>query len=60
MFSYLLKAKSILSKTRTGPVLLRMVRGCPAKRQNMDPATAVPRKLSSTPWSIGGSGCTKL
>lgn len=35
---------------RMGPVLLRMMRGCPEKRQNKDPAMAVPRKLSITPW----------
>lgn len=47
--SYLLKEKSRHSKTSTGPVLLRMVRGWPAIRQKAAPATAVPRKLSSTP-----------
>lgn len=35
---------------RMGPVLLRMIRGCPEKRQNNAPAMAVPRKLSITPW----------
>lgn len=35
---------------RMGPVLLRMMRGCPEKRQNKKPAMAVPRKLSITPW----------
>lgn len=35
---------------RMGPVLLRMMRGCPEKRQNKEPAMAVPRKLSITPW----------
>lgn len=49
VFSYLLKEKSRRSKTSTGPVLLRMVRGWPAIRQKAAPATAVPRKLSSTP-----------
>jgi len=39
------------SKTRTGPVLLKMVRGWPEKRQKMKPVKAVPRKLSSTPCS---------
>ena len=48
-FSYLLKEKSRRSKTSTGPVLLRMVRGWPAVRQKAAPVTAVPRKLSSTP-----------
>lgn len=48
--TYLLKSKSSFSKMRMGPVLLRMMSGCPAKRQNMEPAIAVPRKLSMTPW----------
>ena len=48
-FSYLLKEKNRCSKTSTGPVLLRMVRGWPAIRKKAAPATAVPRKLSSTP-----------
>lgn len=47
---YLLKEKSRRSNTSTGPVLLRIVRGWPAIRQKAAPATAVPRKLSSTPW----------
>ena len=34
---------------RMGPVLLSMMRGCPEKRQNKEPAMAVPRKLSITP-----------
>lgn len=48
--SYLVKEKSRRSNTSTGPVLLRIVRGWPAIRQKAAPATAVPRKLSSTPW----------
>lgn len=48
--SYLLKEKSRRSNTSTGPVLLRIVRGWPPIRQKAAPATAVPRKLSSTPW----------
>ena len=47
--THLLKLKRSLSKTSTGPVLLRMVRGWPASRQNTAPVSAVPRKLSSTP-----------
>lgn len=47
--THLLKLKRSLSKTRTGPVLLRMVSGCPASRQNTAPVRAVPTKLSSTP-----------
>lgn len=37
---------------RMGPVLLRMMRGCPEKRQNKLPAMAVPRKLSMTPCCV--------
>lgn len=37
---------------RMGPVLLRMMRGCPEKRQNKLPAMAVPRKLSITPCCV--------
>lgn len=37
---------------RMGPVLLRMMRGCPEKRQNKLPAIAVPRKLSITPCHV--------
>lgn len=48
--TYLLKSKRSFSKMRMGPVLLRMMRGCPEKRQNKKPAMAVPRKLSITPW----------
>lgn len=48
-FAYLLKLKRSRSKTRTGPVLLKIVSGWPAKRQNIAPVTAVPRKLSNTP-----------
>lgn len=48
--TYLLKSKRSFSKMRMGPVLLRMMRGCPEKRQNKEPAMAVPRKLSITPW----------
>lgn len=51
--TYLLKLKSNRSKTRTGPVLLRMVSGWPASRQKTPPAIAVPRKLSSTPCAHG-------
>lgn len=47
--TYLLKLKSSRSNTRTGPVLLRMVRGWPASRQKTPPVMAVPRKLSNTP-----------
>lgn len=46
----MLKSKRSFSKMRMGPVLLRMMRGCPEKRQNKEPAMAVPRKLSITPW----------
>lgn len=48
--TYLLKSKRSFSKMRMGPVLLSMMRGCPEKRQNKEPAMAVPRKLSITPW----------
>ena len=48
-YTYLLKLKRSLSKTRTGPVLLKIVSGWPAKRQKTAPETAVPRKLSNTP-----------
>jgi len=51
MIKNLLKLKSSLSNTSTGPVLLRMISGCPARRQKMAPETAVPRKLSSTPFT---------
>lgn len=47
--TYLLKSKSSFSKIRMGPVLLRMMRGCPAKKQKTEPAIAVPMKLSITP-----------
>lgn len=47
--TYLLKLNRSLSKTKTGPVLLRIVSGWPAKRQKRAPVTAVPRKLSNTP-----------
>lgn len=47
--THLLKLKSSRSKTSTGPVLLRMVRGWPANRQNTAPVNAVPKKLSNTP-----------
>lgn len=40
---------------RMGPVLLRMMSGCPAKKQNTEPAMAVPRKLSMTPWGRRGA-----
>ena len=49
--THLLKLNRSLSKTRTGPVLLRMVRGWPASKQKITPVTAVPRKLSNTPWT---------
>lgn len=48
-YTYLLKLNRSLSNTKTGPVLLKMVSGWPAKRQKMAPETAVPRKLSNTP-----------
>lgn len=35
---------------RMGPVELRMMRGCPPNRQKTVPASAVPRKLSITPF----------
>ncbi len=47
--THLLKLKSRRSKTSTGPVLLRIVRGWPANRQNTAPVNAVPTKLSNTP-----------
>lgn len=37
---------------RMGPVELRMMRGCPPKKQNTVPAKAVPRKLSITPLGM--------
>lgn len=58
--TYLLKLNRSLSKTRTGPVLLKMVSGWPAKRQKMAPETAVPRKLSSTPWKEGKHRCSSV
>lgn len=51
--THLLKLKRSLSKTSTGPVLLRIVRGWPASRQNTAPVSAVPRKLSNTPYRHG-------
>lgn len=50
---HLLNVKSNRSKTRTGPVLLRMMRGWPPSRQKTPPVIAVPRKLSNTPWKYG-------
>lgn len=52
-FPYLLNSNSSFSKMRMGPVELRMMRGCPLKRQKTDPASAVPRKLSITPCRRG-------
>lgn len=52
--TYRLKLKSNRSNTRTGPVLLRMVRGWPANRQKTAPVIAVPRKLSNTPCTHRG------
>lgn len=52
--TYLLKLKSSLSNTRTGPVLLRIVRGWPLNKQKTPPAIAVPKKLSNTPWPHRG------
>ena len=47
--AHLLNSNRSFSKMRMGPVELRMMRGCPLKRQKTDPARAVPRKLSITP-----------
>lgn len=47
--AHLLNSNRSFSKMRMGPVELRMMRGCPLKRQNTEPARAVPRKLSITP-----------
>ncbi len=57
--THLLKLKSRRSKTSTGPVLLRIVRGWPANRQNTAPVNAVPTKLSSTPCTQTSSGKTQ-
>lgn len=46
----MLNSYSSFSKMRMGPVELRMMRGCPPNKQKTVPASAVPRKLSITPF----------
>lgn len=44
--SYLQNLNKIFSNTSTGPVLPRMVRGCPAKREYAIPVMDAPNKDS--------------
>lgn len=48
--THLQNLKRIFSKTRTGPVLPRMVRGCPAKREYAIPVMEAPNRDSIALW----------